>query len=234
MTNSSNIQIHVLVPAAGLGQRFGGPIPKQYMKLSGQPIIQRSLERLLEVVDQVTVAISNDDDYWQELDISKDERVKTVVGGETRAESVQNALKTILSDNQDDWVLIHDAVRPLVSVANIEKLIERLSEHSFGGLLATPVYETVKRANADAEVMKTEDREDLWIAQTPQMFRYGYLVEALKTAGNLSDITDEALAMEAAGHSLKLIQGCRTNIKITRPEDLEFAELILGRQAHVS
>ena len=228
-----NTGLHILIPAAGTGQRFGGPAPKQYAMLCGKPIIQHSLERLLELSERlsekcITVAVADDDDYWQELEIFKDARIKTVSGGQTRTESVQNALKTIAGAKPDDWVLIHDAVRPLIRVSDIEKLIRQLSRRTVGGLLATPICETVKRANAEGEITKTEDRNGLWIAQTPQMFRYACLVDVLAKAGSSADITDEASAIEAEGHSVKLVEGHRTNIKITRTEDLEFAELILG------
>lgn len=229
--NSQKTNIHALLPAAGSGQRFGGPVPKQYMKLAGKPIIQHSLECLFQVVDRVTVAIADDDDYWHQLDIAKDERIQLVSGGQTRSESVNNALAAIKNAHKDDWVLIHDAVRPLVRVADIEKLIVGLSEHENGGLLALPVFDTVKRANMEAAVISTEDREGLWLAQTPQLFRYGRLLNAFKVAARDApeiEITDEALAMEVSGQAVKLIEGCRSNIKITRMADLEFAELILG------
>lgn len=251
MNNLMNKTIHVLVPAAGSGQRFGGPVPKQYLKLNGKTVIERSLERLLEAMqqldvnksDQIVVAISDDDDYWQELDIARDSRVKTVSGGSSRAQSVQNVLNSLANVDSEDWILIHDAVRPLIALEDIKKLVISLSEEQelvAGGLLATPIYDTVKRANADAEVIKTEDRNGLWVAQTPQMFRYHELVQALEKATkgsmaraedtDLAKITDEASAMEAAGFKVKLVNGSRTNIKITRPEDLEFAELILGKK----
>ena len=221
-------KVHVLVPAAGSGHRFGGPVPKQYMPLCGVPIIQRSLELLLELSGQVTLAISEDDDYWQNLEIASDPRIKTVVGGHSRAGSVQNALQAIENAKADDWVFIHDAVRPLIERSDIQRLVEQISVSSAaGGLLGTPILATVKRASEDAEVIKTEDRKGLWVAQTPQIFRYGLLAKALEKAGASAEITDEAAAMEAAGYRIKLVAGCRTNIKITRPQDLEFAELIM-------
>ena len=228
---AKNTRIHVLVPAAGTGQRFGGPVPKQYISLCGKPIIQHSLECLLEIFDQITVAISDEDDYWNELEIAKDSRISRVVGGETRAESVRNALKSISDAKGGDWVLIHDAVRPLVSASDINRLISKLSEHPSGGLLGTPVYETVKRVSTDCEVLRTEDREGLWAAQTPQLFRFDGLLEAMDSAEKLDKITDEASAMEAAGHKLQAVEGSPMNIKITRQADLEFAELILSSQA---
>ena len=221
-------KVHVLVPAAGSGQRFGGPVPKQYMPLCGVPIIQRSLESLLAVTERVTLAVAEDDHCWQNLDIASNPGIQRVAGGHSRAESVQNALQAIDPAEAEDWVLIHDAVRPLIARSDIERLVEEISVSSAaGGLLGTPILATVKRASEDAEVIKTEDRKGLWVAQTPQIFRYGLLAKALEKAGASAEITDEASAMEAAGHSIKLVAGCRTNIKITRPQDLEFAELIM-------
>lgn len=228
-TTKLNLRIHAIVPAAGSGLRFGGPVPKQYVYLGGKAIIQHSIERLLEVVDEIILAISDDDEYWGDLPISGDPRIRTISGGKTRAESVQNALNSIENASPNDWVLIHDAVRPLVKREDMENLIEQLSktDEQNGGLLAKPIYDTVKRANTDDFVAKTENRDGLWTAQTPQMFRYQLLTKALSAAGRSPEITDEALAMEAAGYSVKLIEGSQTNIKITRPDDLAFAKLVL-------
>lgn len=233
-STSESTKVHVLVPAAGIGQRFGGPVPKQYISLCGKPIIQHSLECLLEIFDQISVAISDEDDYWDELEIAKDSRIRRVVGGETRAESVRNALKSISDAKGGDWVLIHDAVRPLVSASDINRLISKLSEHPCGGLLGTPVYETVKRVSTDGDVLRTEDREGLWTAQTPQLFRFAALLEAMDSAEKLDKITDEASAMETAGHKLLAVEGSPMNIKITRQADLEFAELILNSRSNNS
>ena len=235
-TTDLNTRIHILVPAAGSGQRFGGPVPKQYTTLCGKPVIERSLQRLLELarqlsVEHIHVAVSADDDIWQQLEISKNPAIRTVLGGQTRAESVQNALKNISEANSDDWILIHDAVRPLVEISDICKLIQELSGQTAGGLLAAPIHETVKRASINKDVIATEDRNGLWLAQTPQMFRYGCLVEALGQSGSSETITDEASAVEAAGYRIKLVEGSRTNIKITRPDDLKFAEIILAHSS---
>ena len=221
--------LHAIVPAARVGSRFGGPVPKQYVSLGGKAIIEHSLERLLGVVGRITVAISEDDEYWDDLPISQDPRIQSIPGGKTRAESVRNALDSLSGAGETDWVLIHDAVRPLVKPRDVEKLMELLERDPdlTGGLLAKPIYDTVKRAGNERLILKTENRDGLWTAQTPQVFRYLPLIKALDKAGRSAEVTDEALAMELAGYKIKLVEGSQTNIKITRPEDLAFAKLFL-------
>ena len=176
----------------------------------------------------MVVALAEDDQVFQGLDISNHPKVEMVAGGNSRSESVQAAL-TKLNIGADDWVLIHDAVRPLVTRQDLHNLIDRLQFHPVGGLLATPVFDTVKRVDQEKQVMQTEDREGLWLAQTPQMFRYRKLCEALEKCGGDASVTDESMALEHAGHRVQLVEGSRTNIKITRPEDLQLAELILRK-----
>jgi 2-C-methyl-D-erythritol 4-phosphate cytidylyltransferase len=229
--------IYAIVPAAGSGQRFGGPIPKQYLPLSNMTVIEHSLQRLLPRVDRMVVALADDDQVFQGLSIASHPKVEVVVGGDSRSESVQSALSQ-LNIGADDWVLIHDAVRPLVSKQDLQNLINSLQYHPVGGLLASPVYDTVKRADEERQVLKTEDRHGLWLAQTPQMFRYRKLSDALAKAGNDDSLTDESMAVEKAGYTVRLVEGSRINFKITRPEDLQLAEMILARAAeqatHVS
>ncbi len=176
----------------------------------------------------MVVALTEDDQVFQGLDIANHPKVEMVVGGESRSESVQSAL-TKLNIGSDDWVLIHDAVRPLVTRQDLHNLITRLQFHPVGGLLATPVFDTVKKADQEKQVLQTEDREGLWLAQTPQMFRYRKLCEALEKCEGDASVTDESMALEHAGHGVQIVEGSRTNIKITRPEDLQLAELILRR-----
>ncbi|MEX2366526.1 MAG: 2-C-methyl-D-erythritol 4-phosphate cytidylyltransferase, partial [Pseudohongiellaceae bacterium] len=163
---------------------------------------------------------------FQGLSIASHPRIETVVGGNSRSESVQSALAQ-LNIGADDWVLIHDAVRPLVSKQDLHDLVSRLQYHPVGGLLATPVFDTVKRADSERQVVRTEDREGLWLAQTPQMFRYRKLCDALEKSGGDMSVTDESMALEKAGYTVRLVEGSKTNFKITRPEDLQLAELIL-------
>ncbi len=225
-----NSSIHVIVPAAGSGQRFGGPVPKQYLALAGRTVIERTLEMLLEVTDSLILALAEDDHYWRGLPLAADHRIRVIQGGVTRSASVKNALRCIKSAQPNDWVLIHDSVRPLVQLGDIRRLLDELDDHPVGGLLAAPIFETVKRVDKDLNVTSTEDRDYLWTAQTPQLFRYQCLLDALEAVGSaVEPHTDEARALELAGKSVRLVEGSRTNIKITRPEDLDFASMILGQ-----
>lgn len=248
----------VVVPAAGIGSRFKSPLsgqtlsrqssPKQYSSLAGLTILEHSLGRLLSTpCEALIVAIHSRDRIWPTLDISRHARIRMVTGGNERADSVLNALKAIEAEAHDqDWVLVHDVVRPCVTGADIQKLMLGLADSSVGGLLATPVNATLKHvaapdvASACASgshviagvVDKTLDREGLWLATTPQMFRYGLLVAAMEAGLEKGErITDEAAAIELAGYQPIIIHGRADNIKITYGEDLILAEAILQAQS---
>ena len=218
-----------LVPAAGSGARFGAEIPKQYLPLAGCPLIRHTLAALCahSRIDEVWVVLSPGDEWWPSYDWSAlGGKLRPVFcGGATRAESVANGLAAMAGALQaDDWVLVHDAARPCLSQAMLDALFAELSGDSVGGLLATPVADTLKRADARQRVASTESRDGLWQAQTPQMFRYGLLRDALAGALN---VTDEAGAVEAAGFAPKLVRSDMTNLKVTYPADLRLAELVL-------
>ncbi|MDR2508472.1 MAG: 2-C-methyl-D-erythritol 4-phosphate cytidylyltransferase [Candidatus Accumulibacter sp.] len=224
---------YALVPAAGVGARFGAAMPKQYLDLAGRPVIHYALEALCRCarIDSVYVVLAPDDDCWAAYDWSAlGPKLRTLFqGGATRAESVANglsALSGLLDD--DDWVLVHDAARPCLTQAMLGSLIDALESDPVGGLLAVPVADTLKQADAGNRSVNTQPREGLWQAQTPQMFRYGLLREAMKNA----DMTDEAGAVETAGLRPRLVRADASNLKITFPEDLNLAELIIqGRNA---
>jgi 2-C-methyl-D-erythritol 4-phosphate cytidylyltransferase len=220
---------YAIVPAAGSGARFGSEVPKQYLELAGRPLIHYSLAALCrcEEIERVWVVLSPGDEWWGAYDWSSlGPKLQAVFcGGGTRAESVCNGLSAvsgILAD--DDWVLVHDAARPCLSQQMLAALCDELADDPVGGLLATPVADTLKRADAEQRVAATEPRDGLWQAQTPQMFRYGLLRAALN--GN-SGVTDEAGAIEAAGYRPRLVRADATNLKVTFPADLRLAELIL-------
>jgi 2-C-methyl-D-erythritol 4-phosphate cytidylyltransferase len=227
----------VVVPAAGVGSRMGGDIPKQYMQISDQPVLLHTLRRLASCpgISGVFLAVSADDVYWQEIwqDISQQAPwLKSVCeGGAERADTVSRILADMDGKvEQNDWVLVHDAVRPCVSHGDIEKLMKQASQHD-GGLLGRPISDTVKLVDSRNRVTKTISRDGLWAAQTPQMFRYGELCQALldaKKKGRV--ITDEASAMELAGFQPLMVQGSSDNFKITVPGDLELAEIIILKQ----
>lgn len=220
-----------LIPAAGVGARMGANSPKQYLSLAGKPMLAHVLETFSHArqIDHVLVVVSDDDAYID--DVMNDAphlagRVSVLrYGGETRHQSVLNGLAAARDRIADqDWVLVHDAARPGLSVALIDHLIQSLQNDEVGGLLALPVVDTVKRAAADQRVETTVPRDALWAAQTPQMFRYALLNRALQEA---AQVTDEASAIEALGLQPKLVKGSPRNFKVTLPEDVALAELYL-------
>jgi 2-C-methyl-D-erythritol 4-phosphate cytidylyltransferase len=224
----------VVVPAAGSGLRIGSAVPKQYLPLLGKPVIVHTLERLASHPQTagIVVAIAASDLYWPSLDLGLAKRIEVVEGGTERCYSVLNALQRLSElAYSDDWVLVHDAARPCVRVTDIDRLIQALSRHPVGGLLAIPVADTLKRADATGNVIETVSREGLWRAGTPQMFRLGPLSQALQSAVERGlTVTDEASALELAGDRPQLVEGHQDNIKITQPEDLRMAELYLKQQ----
>ena len=218
-----------LVPAAGSGSRMGHDLPKQYLRLAGQPLIFHALNTLCASpeISTVFVVLAPGDTLFHTYDWSRfgDKLQPLFCGGATRAESVANGL--LASELEpDDWVLVHDAARPCLTQAHLAKLIAELRDDEVGGILAVPVADTLKRADADGRVLLTENREQLWQAQTPQMFRAGLLVHALRQC---SHVTDEASAIEALGLRPKLVLSESSNFKVTYPQDLLLAELLLQR-----
>jgi len=225
--NPAMSEFHALVPAAGFGARMGGELPKQYLPLAGQPMIWHALNTLCAHPDIVTVfvVLAPDDTLFHNYDWTPcSDKLETLYcGGETRAESVTNGL--LASELEpDEWVLVHDAARPCLTQAHLSKLIAELREDKVGGILAVPVADTLKRADAQQRIEHTEPRVGLWQAQTPQMFRAGLLAQALQQS---KIVTDEASAIEALGLKPKLIEGDSSNFKVTYPQDIRMAELIL-------
>ncbi len=220
---------YAIVPAAGSGSRFGAEKPKQYLDLLGRPLIFHTLAALTACpdIERVWVVLAPDDPWWPRYDWSElGSKLETVrCGGATRAESVANGLQAAaMVAADDDWILVHDAARPCISAAMLDALFADLAKDPVGGILAVPVADTLKRADAEQRVAATEPRDGLWQAQTPQMFRYGLLCAALEKC---KDVTDEAGAIEAAGLQPKLVRGDATNLKVTFPADLALAAMIL-------
>jgi len=218
-----------IVPAAGSGARFGAEKPKQYLDLLGRPLIYHTLAVLTACpdIERVWVVLSPDDRDWNQHDWSElGPKLETLrCGGTTRAESVTNGLQAAAMVATDaDWVLVHDAARPCLSLAMLDALFSELAEDPVGGILAVPVADTIKRADGEQRVAATEPRDGLWQAQTPQMFRYGQLKKALEMTSN---VTDEAGAIEAAGMKPRLVKADSTNLKVTYPADLALAAMIL-------
>lgn len=228
--SSETASVFAIIPAAGVGRRFGGDIPKQYITLAGRPVIQHSIERLYDCpeIHQICVALDENDKWWSDLDADLRSIVSTTLGGAERADSVRLALESLTQAEPDDWVLVHDAVRPLLAPELVSQLLSSLLPDESGAILAMPIYETVKRATVSDLVESTLDRSNLWAAQTPQVFRYAALKNALEATSGNPAITDEASAMEFCGHSVRLVEGHRNNIKITSLEDLEFAVRLMS------
>lgn len=226
-----------VIPAAGIGSRMGSDIPKQYLELNGRAIILHTLDRLLDhaSIHGAVVALSRHDGWWEHLDVNYRKPVWRIEGGVERCHSVLNALLELSTRADDsDWVLVHDAARPCLSADDLTLLIETLADDETGGLLGVPVRDTMKRAGENDRVIDTVDRNHLWHALTPQMFRLGRLRHALESAlENEQLVTDEASAMELAGYQPRLVEGSAGNIKITRHEDLALAEFYLQQQERV-
>ena len=221
----------VIIPAAGSGSRIGADLPKQYLQLAGKTVIEHTLSRFSEhpKISGIVVALSSQDKAWDGLQYKCPKKLIRVEGGAERYHSVLNALGA-LSDHasEQDWVLVHDAARPCLQTDDIDQLIQALSNHPVGGLLAVPVRDTMKRTDNNGVVQETVVRENLWHALTPQMFRFGELREALTRAvADGVEVTDEASAMEYVGKQPELVKGRWNNIKITHPEDIALAEFYL-------
>lgn len=216
-----------LIPAAGVGARMAADGPKQYLEVGGKPMLRHTLDAFLssDLITHTFVVVSPDD-----AQIAKVAPAGVGVlrcGGATRMESVQNGLQALRGELRDsDWVLVHDAARPGLTAALIAKLISSVGADPVGGLLALPVVDTVKRSGEGA--MATVARDGLWLAQTPQMFRYRLLCDALAAATDASAITDDASAVEAMGLSPKLVEGHPRNLKVTLPADIRIAEMYLA------
>lgn len=233
--STGSAQIWAVVPAAGSGSRMQLDKPKQYCELDGKTILEHSLGRLLShpQINGVVVALSGQDQYWSGLDLKEHNKpVICVEGGEERCHSVLNGITRLEQEiSGDDWVMVHDAARPCVRAADLDKLISQLHDHPVGGILATRVRDTMKRGDVENNIVHTVDRENLWHAQTPQMFRVAVLKSAIQKSlekGLL--ITDEASAIEGQGMTPLLVEAHEDNIKVTRQQDLSLAGYYLQAQ----
>ncbi|MDQ2075405.1 2-C-methyl-D-erythritol 4-phosphate cytidylyltransferase [Marinimicrobium sp. ABcell2] len=239
MTTPSASSVHSprywgIVPAAGIGSRMGADRPKQYLMIGTKTLLEHTLERLLQFpqLAGLVVALHPEDYYWEQLEVSNDPRISVVDGGEDRSRSVLNALNFLtLEASAGDWALVHDAARPCVTGLSIDNLRRHTAEHQVGGILGVPVGDTLKAVDSQLAIERTQDRKGLWQAQTPQLFRYQLLHQCLTRAlAQGETITDEASALELAGYRPLVVEGRTDNIKVTRPEDLELAAMILKQQ----
>ncbi len=230
-----------VIPAAGRGLRLHSAAPKQYLSLAGRPMVVHAIEALLThpAVEAVIVVIAADDPHWPTVAplLPHNRSVWTTTGGLERCHSVYNGLQALQQKvqpplNDTDWVLVHDAARPCLRRTDLDRLIETVRDDPVGGLLAVPVRDTLKRADDAQYIQATVDRQALWHAQTPQLFRIGLLRKALQTVLQRKEIvTDEAAAMEAMGFMPRLVQGNASNLKVTYPDDVALAEFYLMHSA---
>jgi len=243
--------IWAVVPAAGIGTRFAADRPKQYLPLAGQLIAERSLNTLVSsgLFEAIIVAVNPVDNHFNLLPSAALPLVERVDGGASRAASVLNGLKALSNRAQkDDWVMVHDIARPLITVASLQRLRDAVSDTDVAAILAAPIYDTIKQvavSDLDSQAKKTDgsvkkadglpiikatlDRRQLWAAQTPQMVRYGLLCDALNQALASGDaVTDEASAVERLGADVAVVENTQQNIKITTADDLQMATFFLS------
>lgn len=221
-----------LLPAAGVGARMGVDLPKQYLDIAGRPMLWHALQAFERhaAISRIYVAIAPEDGYWDSYDWADIGKLHLLrCGGETRAATVLNTLLAMApAVAPDDWILVHDAARPCLTVAMLDRLLLEVGGDGVGGILAQPVADTLKRADASGRIAETVPRAAMWGAQTPQMFPHGLLRRALEQAGTA--VTDEASALEFLGLHPRLVPSDMTNLKVTYPQDLDVATWLLTRQ----
>lgn len=227
-------KLWLVIPAAGAGKRMLSARPKQYLSLRGSLILDLAISSVADHIALAgcVVAISPDDPWWQETKASQDDRVTCCQGGRERADSVLSGLESLKQQaNPDDWVLVHDAARPCLHPDDLNRMLTQLNENQVGGLLAAPVTDTLKKADpGESSVQETVDRNHLWRALTPQMFRYGILKSALEASLSAGrTVTDESSAVEQSGYFPCIVEGRPDNIKVTVPADLALADFVLSR-----
>lgn len=232
-----SVPFWLVIPAAGVGARMAADRPKQYLEVAGRCILEHTLDCFLDHPDLLgaVVCLAVDDPYWPSLVLAEDPRIRRADGGRERADSVLAGLRALQQAGaaDDDWVLVHDAARPNLARSDLDHLLDTLAMDPVGGLLAVPARDTLKRADAAGRVAQTVDRAVIWQAYTPQMFRLRDLRLALDAALAAGvPITDEASALEWAGKAPRLVEGRADNLKVTRPEDLQWLRLAwAGRSA---
>ena len=223
-----------VVPAAGVGRRMNVDIPKQYLEIRGKTLMEHTLERLLDfpLLEKVVVVLDGNDSYYKDIELLRNDRILLAKGGSERYQSVLNGLN-VLSDlaAENDWVMVHDVARPCIRRADLDWLVRQLENHPVGGILGNPVRDTMKRTEGST-ITDTVNRDNLWHALTPQMFRMKLLQDAMQQAINdKMPVTDEASAIEYSGKQPVMVEGHPDNIKVTRGTDLALASLYIEQQS---
>jgi 2-C-methyl-D-erythritol 4-phosphate cytidylyltransferase len=225
-------RFHIIIPAAGAGNRMATAIPKQYLPLCGKPIVSHCIQTFFSCprIATINLALSAEDFFWRSLTLDSNSRLNLhYTGGDTRAQTVLNTLEAMRPNvAEDDWILVHDAARPGLTTVLLNQLLDTLEHDDVGGLLALPLADTLKQSNAEQRVEKTIPREGLWQAQTPQMFRFNLLQKALASFDGAP--TDEAQAVEALGLQPKLVVGSLRNMKVTYPQDMALMEVLMQKE----
>ena len=223
------------MPAAGVGRRMNVDIPKQYLEIRGKTLIEHTIERLLDfpLLENIVVVLDKGDRFYQDIELLRDRRILLAEGGAERYQSVLNGLKVLSGlAAGNDWVLVHDVARPCIRRSDLDWLVDQLKDHPVGGILGNPVRDTMKRTTTGGLISETVDRDCLWHALTPQMFRMALLRKAMKQAINDGmPVTDEASAIEYFGKQPVVIEGHPDNIKVTRGTDLALASLYIEQQS---
>lgn len=234
-SKTKTAKMFVLIPAAGVGARFGGATPKQYLKVAGQSILEHVVAGFTRpnIFSAIHLAISDADAYYSQCNFP--DSIQKIMGGDTRQASVWNLLNSLKDIAQPmDWVLVHDAARPTLSQRDLNNLIQNLANHNVGGILAKPISSTVKfseNSTGDSKsISRTLDRKYLWEALTPQMFRYKVLYDCMQKCKNSNMvITDESQAVELAGLSPQIIKAQDPLLKLTHASDLPIIEVLLNQ-----
>ena len=240
MQDMDTPRMHALIPCAGTGSRSGASIPKQYVAVAGQPMLWHTVAAFdaCMQIDAILLVLAPDDAHGDTVPLPAGKLQRARVGGNSRAESVHNGLRHLRAQGvpEHDWVLVHDAARCLLTPTQINQLITACAEDAVGGLLALPLPDTLKQQDEAARVQATIPRSDKWLAQTPQMFRLGLLLQALEDSLQHTPdaITDESSAIELAGLQPQLVQGSAWNFKVTYPDDFALAEAVLQARAAAS
>ncbi len=237
MNGTTQPRIIALIPAGGVGARFGETLPKQYLQLAGEAMIFHTIATLAAVtkIGAVVAVVAPEDNHWQTYGFETLQPKLTAlrVGGATRANTVLNGLNTLLANGAlvaEDWLLVHDAARPCVGVARVSAFVDACVLEPVGGLLASKVADTIKAGDGNNYITHTVARDSLWAAQTPQMFRAGLLQNALQVAiDGGKTVTDEAQAIAYLGHAPRLFASDNSNLKVTVPADLLLAEMYLSQ-----
>lgn len=230
--NHAKDRYFCIIPAAGIGRRFGSTYPKQYQLIQGKTVLEHTLSKFIyhPKIEKIVVVLNPDDHYWPRLGLhTYCDKIITTMGGLERCHSVLNGLKALARFTQpQDWILVHDAVRPCLRLDDLNKLMSEIEHHPIGGILGMRISDTLKRSDAQNQIMSTVSRENVWQALTPQMFREQILFQAMEAVVHSKNyVTDEAAAIEALGFIPLIVEGRRDNIKITHSEDISLAEKYL-------